>query len=255
MLPYADNGEIDTKGSTDMPEKIYTIPVNEAFDASAEDASNGCPFCSLYNMLEENELETILGASMMEPDIRQRTNAEGFCATHYHMMFERKNRLGLALILESHLEEVRKGQAGSLLSTLRAPGADAEKKLSTLESSCYVCSRIGQAFEKMLDCSVYLWETEKAFREKTAAQPYFCLIHYRKFMEAGRKRMGKKVFQSFFDAISATEKAALDQLQEDVSWFCKKFDYRYQDEPWYNAKDAVERAIRLLSGDLHSPKK
>ena len=107
----------------------------------------------------------------------------------------------------------------------------------------------------MLDCSVYLWETEKAFREKTAAQPYFCLIHYRKFMEAGRKRMGKKVFQSFFDAISATEKAALDQLQEDVSWFCKKFDYRYQDEPWYNAKDAVERAIRLLSGDLHSPKK
>lgn len=65
---------------------------------------------------------------MMEPDIRQRTNAEGFCATHYHMMFERKNRLGLALILESHLEEVRKGQAGSLLSTLRAPGARRRKK-------------------------------------------------------------------------------------------------------------------------------
>ena len=32
-------------------EKIYTIPVNEAFDASAADKSCGCPFCTLYNGL------------------------------------------------------------------------------------------------------------------------------------------------------------------------------------------------------------
>lgn len=237
-----------------MPEKIYTIPVNEAFDASADDAGKGCTFCALYNMLEENELETILGASMMEPDIRIRTNEEGFCSTHYHMMFERKNRLGLALILESHLEEVRKGLSGGLLSSLRAPGADAEKKLHALEESCYICGRIAQSFEKMVDCAVYLWETEQAFRVKTASQPYFCLPHYRKFIETGRKRLNKKLFQNFFEAISETETAALNQLQEDIGWFCKKFDYRYQDEPWYNAKDAVERAIRMLSGDMHQQK-
>ena len=89
-------------------EKIYTIPVNEAFEASAADPACGCPFCTLYSKLEENELDLILGASMMEPDVRIKTNELGFCKTHYDMMFTRKNRLGLALMLESHLNELRR---------------------------------------------------------------------------------------------------------------------------------------------------
>ena len=43
-----------------MREKIYTIPVNEAFDLA-----DGCPVCRLYKKLEENELEIILGASQI----------------------------------------------------------------------------------------------------------------------------------------------------------------------------------------------
>jgi hypothetical protein len=43
----------------------------------------------------------------------------------------------------------------------------------------------------------------------------------------------------------------LDTLSEDVSWFCKKFDYRYESEPWKNSKDSVERAIKFLRSDLH----
>ena len=89
-------------------EQIYTIPVNEAFEASAADKSCGCPFCSLYRKLENDELDLILGASMMEPDVRIRTNKTGFCRTHYDMMFVRKNRLGMALTLESHLDHVQK---------------------------------------------------------------------------------------------------------------------------------------------------
>ena len=99
-------------------EQIYTIPVNEAFEASAADHALGCPFCAIYNKLEENELDLILGASMMEPDIRIRTNQEGFCRTHYDMMFVRKNRLGMALTLESHLNELKED-----LSTARQSGA------------------------------------------------------------------------------------------------------------------------------------
>ena len=56
-------------------EKIYTIPVNEAFDYCGEEDTKGCPFCEMYKRLEENELEIILGASMMEPDIRIKTKA------------------------------------------------------------------------------------------------------------------------------------------------------------------------------------
>ena len=45
----------------------------------------------------------------------------------------------------------------------------------------------------------------------------------------------------------------MDKLKEDVSWFCKKFDYRYDKEPWYDSKDAVERAMKFLRSDLHNP--
>ena len=74
-------------------EQIYTIPVNEAFDAARETPALGCPICALYHRLEENELDLILGASMMEPDIRIRTNAEGFCHDHFTKMAGRRNRL------------------------------------------------------------------------------------------------------------------------------------------------------------------
>ena len=36
-------------------EQIYTIPVNEAFEASRDDPSLGCPFWRLYNKLEQDD--------------------------------------------------------------------------------------------------------------------------------------------------------------------------------------------------------
>ena len=91
-----------------MPETIYTIPINEAFDEALEKEKPTCPFCKLESDLETNELDIILGASMMEPDIRIKTNEKGFCGKHFHMLRTRKNRLGLGLIMESHLDEVKK---------------------------------------------------------------------------------------------------------------------------------------------------
>ena len=112
-------------------EQIYTIPVNEAFEASAADPACGCAFCALYRKLEENELDLILGASMMEPDVRIKTNKQGFCKTHYDMMFVRKNRLGLALMLESHLDELKDDTAKKLISL--APAGDNARKEAALK--------------------------------------------------------------------------------------------------------------------------
>ena len=232
-------------------EKIYTIPVNEAFEASRDDHACGCPFCTLYNRLEENELELILGASMMEPDVRIKTNELGFCRTHYDMMFTRKNRLGMALMLESHLDKLREDTAGKGLAALKGVGVEAMNRLSKLEDSCYVCGRIEFSLSKMFETAVLLWEQDSSFREKLRAQPYICLPHYRMFIEYGRKGLSKKLFSDFYKEVSDVVNTYFDELRGDVSWFCKKFDYRYDAEPWGNAKDAVERAIKFTSGDIH----
>ena len=232
-------------------EQIYTIPVNEAFEASAADKSCGCPFCTLYNKLEDDELDLILGASMMEPDVRIQTNKEGFCRTHYDMMFVRKNRLGMALTLESHLDELKDDiRDGGFLS---APGQKPLKRISALEDSCYVCRRIEFNFAHMIETAVLLWEKDEEFRDKLRAQPYFCLPHYRRLLATASESLSKKKFPEFEKACATIVNGYISQLKDDVSWFCKKFDYRYDEEPWYNSRDSVERAMRFLRSDLHHP--
>ena len=87
----------------------------------------------LYKKLQEDELDIILGASMMEPDIRIRTNELGFCLTHYNMMLGRRRMLGMGLMLESHLDEVMKRLDGPGLINKRA---SAKESLGELEDSC-----------------------------------------------------------------------------------------------------------------------
>jgi len=236
-------------------EQIYTIPVNEAFEASGVDPACGCPFCSLYNKLEDDELDLILGASMMEPDVRIKTNKEGFCRTHYDMMFVRKNRLGMALTLESHLNELCEDIKSNKLFTPKIPKA--VTRISELEDSCYVCRRIEFNFAHMIETAVLLWSTDDDFKKKLDAVPYFCLPHYRRFLEYAQKRLSKKEFPELQKKCENIVNTYLDELRGDVSWFCKKFDYRYDAEPWYNSKDAVERAMKFLRSDLHNynPKK
>ena len=161
-------------------EQIYTIPVNEAFEASAADKSCGCPFCALYNKLENDELDLILGASMMEPDVRIKTNKTGFCRTHYDMMFVRKNRLGMALTLESHLDQLKKELSDKGLGG--GMGNKPIKRIEELEKSCYVCERIEFNFQHMIETAVLLWNTDEDFPKKLQAQPYFCLPHYKSFL-------------------------------------------------------------------------
>jgi len=231
-------------------ETIYTIPVNEAFEASAADHACGCPFCALYNKLEDDELDLILGASMMEPDVRIKTNKEGFCRTHYDMMFTRKNRLGMALTLESHIAELMEDIKDKPLAKA---GDRAIKRISALESTCYVCRRIEFNFSHMIETAVILWDTDEDFLPKLKAQPYFCLPHYRRFLEYASKRLGKKQFSEFEKQVSEIQDSYIEALGHDVSWFCKKFDYRYDQEPWYNSKDSVERAMKFIRSDLHKP--
>ena len=68
-------------------------------------------------------------------------------------------------------------------------------------------------------------------------------------------RLGKKKLADFADVTERVVKGYMETLLGDVSWFCKKFDYRYENEPWKNSKDSVERAIKFLRSDLHRSEK
>ena len=229
-------------------EQIYTIPVNEAFDEVNLKRECGCPFCVLYRKLQNDEIDIILGASMMEPDIRMKTNEQGFCITHYNIMLRRKRMLGMGLMLESHLAEVEKKIDGPTLLGNRAQASISA--IEKLNSDCYVCSRINKNLSAMISTAVYLFETDPNFLPKFKGAPYFCLPHYKTMLEYASKKMSKKAFKELYRTAHEIQQGYVKSLQSDVSWFCKKFDYRYDEEPWYNSKDSVQRSIKFLSGEL-----
>ena len=228
--------------------QIFSIPVLEAYEAAQSDPrGTGCPYCKLYRQMQSNELEIILGASMMEPDIRIATNEQGFCNRHYGMMLTRRRMLGMGLILESHLAEVNKKVSAK--SLLGDPSAKSLPQISRLNGSCYVCGRIQRNMDAIISTTVYLYEKdENDFRALFDKPEYFCLPHYTALIEYAAKKMDKKLFREFFARAKEIEEKYIATLSEDVSWFCKKFDYRYDEEPWYNSKDSVQRSIKFLTG-------
>jgi len=46
----------------------------------------------------------------------------------------------------------------------------------------------------------------------------------------------------------------LKRIQEEVNWFTLKFDYRNNDAPWGNSKDAIPRSIQKLAGFMRFSK-
>jgi len=150
-------------------------------------------------------------------------------------------------MLESHLDKIKgyikvpslslSGKTDAVLSKLRA-----------VNSSCYVCKRIDTYLEKMIETVCILWSNDKAFREKFDRQPFFCLLHYEAMLEKSRSYVPKKMRDDFLKAADSIQGKYIEKLKDDISWFCKKFDYRYKDEPWNDSKDAIERSIAFLSG-------
>ena len=230
-------------------ETIYTIPINEAFEDAIAQKEAGiavCPFCTVAKKLEEDELDLILGASMMEPDIRVKTNEQGFCPDCFGKMVRRQKRLPLALMLESHLDVLhtyltKKGVLG------KSP-ENATKRLEELNRDCYVCNRVNTNLKRMMANAIYMWESDGEFVKKVRAQSNFCLFHLGSLLTAA-SGLPKKKFASLYEDFSTPTYTYLGELCGDVSHFCKKFDYRYEDEPWGNSKDSVERSIKFLTGE------
>lgn len=231
-----------------MPEKIFTIPLNEAFDEK-----EGCPLCRLRDRLEEQTLEAALGAAMMEPSVRIEMNKEGFCHPHLDAMYHKKNKLALGLILESHLDEVA--------ALLDAPAAGAKKGLFAKKSedtdaaeavteqvkSCYVCRRIKSTERRYASNAAWLWESDPAFRDKLRAQPYFCLSHTALLLRAGKQELKEKDYASLYEALTQVTKSALTALRQDVTAFTVSFDHRNAGKPLTeDQRSSLERAVTML---------
>ena len=72
--------------------------------------------------------------------------------------------------------------------------------------------------------------------------------HDAQLLEEAPEKLSPKELPDFVDTLCELETRNLDRMQEDISWFIKKYDYRFGDQPWKNSRDAVERTVNKLRG-------
>ena len=248
-----------------MKYHIDTIPIWDAVKLDGE-----CPLCTLERRTELGEAERYLGASVMEPDIRIKVNEKGFCRKHHAMLYTMSNRLGHALMLESHTIENRAktakifakmNQAADQLKnaglgdkvsgkTKAAAGVITAqaRELEETAGSCLMCETIRENMLRYLHTFFHLYRQDTEFRNRIAAGKGFCLPHLGQLVEVAAEELNSKELAEFVRMVTKVETENLDRIQEDISWFIKKFDYRYEGESWKNSKDAVERTVNKTRG-------
>lgn len=244
---------------------IDTIPVWDAMKLDGE-----CLMCALERKTELGEAERYLGASVMEPDVRIKVNDRGFCRKHHAMLFSMSNRLGHALMLESHTIEIREKlarvndkldkSAKQLINSGIGDKLNGKNKAATQEilkqaqavnemaDTCLMCETIAENMGRYLHTFFHLYQNDTDFRTKFKNSKGLCLPHLGQLLETAAQELNAKDLGEFVQTVTKLEQENFDRIQEDISWFIKKFDYRYENESWKNSKDAVERTVNKARG-------
>jgi len=239
---------------------IDTAPVWESYKTDCE-----CPLCLLSAKVEAANVNYFLGESVMEPDQRIEVNKKGFCPRHFKQLYDAGNRLGLGLMTHTYMKETLKAlkshaetlkgcaaaEAGKPIYKRIGPkkGADlvsAATAIREIEERCVLCERLNDNMERYMYTLLYMYKHEPEFPALLAQSKGMCLKHYRQILEMAPKHLSGESLYKFVDVLTEIEMNNFDRLEGEIEWFTLKFDYKNDDKPWGNSRDAVKRSIIKL---------
>ena len=229
-----------------MKEHIYSIPLTEALEEKC-----GCILCILEKKLEQQAVEYFLGPSLMEPDGRSITNEKGFCRRHMGMLFEQKNRLGLALTLETHIKEIEgklemKKKQGMFSKDTTAMLTS--EKIYAITKSCALCDKMNSQIFAAAGNVAYLWDSNEDFRKMFEESQGLCLEHTALAIEACDKELSEKKKEKYINMLIEKQKNLLAQIYENLHTFTLSFDYRNAGKELSKAeKESVQTAVKHLT--------
>ena len=206
--------------------------------------SSECPLCAVQKIVEEQFLHEFLNDAVMEDDTRAKVNKKGFCDRHFDMLFERQNKLSVALqiqtrssALEKLLEPVTSGKGAK---------KNAQKILDSL-STCIVCELTEESMIKYYKVTASLFAKEPSFSKHLISSKGFCLHHYAKLLEYSSS--AGFLQKQYLEILSNLQKKNFDRLKEDIDRFCAKHDYRNANMPLGSAENALPNMRIKLYGE------
>ena len=227
-----------------MRYQLDTIPVWDAYKAGGE-----CPLCALRQQNEAMYVDSFLGASVMEPDTRVEVNEKGFC-------------LGLALITHTYMKDVIASVDAILEGAAGAEGGGLLRRLGGKPSAkenpgaavrartgkCVLCERLDYTMRRYAYTLVHLFTHDREFQRAFLDSQGLCLQDTALVLDMAGEMLSGRERTAFFRAVRDVQQKNLERVEKELEWFTLKFDYRNQDKPWGNSRDALERAINKLQG-------
>jgi len=243
-----------------LRQHIDTAPIWEVYNQDCE-----CPLCLLNAKVEESNINYFLGESVMEPDQRIEVNEKGFCTRHFKQLYDAGNRLGLGLMTHTHMKETLR-QLKAHAEQIKAAAVEEagkpiykrigpKKGVSIVESAahisdfsgkCVLCERLTDNMDRYVYTILYMYKHEAEFPALFAKSKGMCLKHYQQSLAMAPKHLSGERLQQFVDTLVNLEVENFERLEKEIEWFTLKFDYRNEDKPWGNSRDAVKRSVNKL---------
>ena len=242
-----------------MKYELTNIPVIDAYKARPD-----CTICFLEDRLESQNIEFYLGNSVMVPEMRVAVNRDGFCGRHLRMLLAGKNKLGLSLMLHTHLDEQDGRRVASwaggkralrrrLLPWSRAGVRGAVRELADREergaARCLVCDRLTHTLDNYRYTIVKLFQTNGEFRDLFSRSGGFCRRHSPEVLRMSAEILPDRPLIEFVSSLIEMSSAQSRKIGADLEGFAQKFDYRSTVPMSDEERTSLVRAVRHLGAD------
>ena len=236
-----------------MKQQIHTMPVVEAFQSGDE-----CPFCYLHRDADQRAIRFFAGpsASYMEPEIRKITTRTGFCEGHTKKLYDYGNRLGSALMVQTHyadlLEELHAQLEDFEIPKKRLFPSKKENKtpfwqhLQERTAHCAICDQVEDSMDRHYQVFFSLLK-EAEFCRMLEESKGFCIPHFAQLLQLAEKHLPQSKANWFYPTVYRVMEQNMVRVKEDLDLFIQKHDYRFVGTDWKNSRDSLQRSMQKLN--------
>jgi hypothetical protein len=235
-----------------MP-KLEISKVHDAYEDPGE-----CPLCVLEEDAERTYLRSFAHSRVMEPNVRVQTNAQGFCPAHFRKLYEGENKLGLSLVVSTHLPHIRSEIGAALDAVQRAAEgrhapqrvADSASRLSQLRDSCFICGLLRSDRERYILTILYLWSRDPGFPAVFRASRGFCLPHFSAVLADASRSMKPDRFRRWLAETIPLMKGSLEALEGELHAFSQLHQAGNASQGTDQERSALGRTLQKIAGGL-----
>ena len=234
------------------------LEISRVHDAYAQGGE--CPLCSLMDGAERTYLRSFQHSRVMEPNVRVATNSLGFCPDHLGKLYQGENKLGLGLVVHTHLQEkmpVIRSALEEIISTAQAGRRDRARRIegiiATLESlrdSCFICGLLRQDLARYAFTILYLWRKDPEFPVVFRASRGFCLTHFCTVTETAVALLRGDRFALWLRDAVPLMTGSLESLSEDLLAFTQLHQAGNRSLGSESERSALARTLQKLAGSV-----